>query len=99
MKIKSTTFVKITPELAKEFKEKYNASLEPIFRISNRFEVTHGCKVIERTEKAVFVLVNSFLWCGGFWMPIETYNTMKDGYIVEKGLKTPINYNSTTYIY
>lgn len=89
--------IKITPELSKQFTDSYKASLEPVFKISGYREITHGCKVIRKTDKAVFVYVSSFLWCGGFWMPIETYNTLNNGYILAKS--NPINYNNTIYQY
>ena len=91
--------LKITPELSEQFKAKYKSSSEPIFMISGRGEVTYGCKVIERTENAVFIYVSSFLWCGGFWMPVETYNTLNNGFVVEKLPENRINYNNTIYRY
>jgi hypothetical protein len=83
--------------MSAEFKSKYEASSEPIFKISHNGEVTHGCRAIETTNKAVFIYVSSFLCCLGFWMPIETYKTMSNGYI--KGGKNPINFNNTLYTY
>jgi hypothetical protein len=89
--------IQITPQMSAEFKSKYESSKEPLFKISGNGEVTHGCRAIEITDKAVFIYVSSFACCLGFWMPIETYKTMDNGYILQKGNK--INFNNTIYNY
>ena len=89
--------ITISPQMSADFKLRYESSKEPIFKISGNGEITHGCRVIEKTEKAVFVYVSSFLSCFGFWMPIDTYNTINDGYILSKSNK--INFNNTIYRY
>jgi hypothetical protein len=102
--------IKITAEMAKQFREKRSTSQFPEFKISNCGEITHGCKVIEEAEKAVFVHCSGFLWCGGFWVSKEVYNTLKDGYLVgqsyvkdDRGFKIltgqKINLNDTVYSY
>jgi hypothetical protein len=89
--------IKITPQMSDDFKLKYESSDEPIFKISQNEEVTHGCRAIVMTDKAAFIYVSSFLSCFGFWMPINTYKTMRNGYI--KAKKLPINFNNTLYTY
>lgn len=89
--------IKITPELAKSFSEKRAASMEPEFKMCGNGEVTYGCKVIEKTSAAVFVLVHSYLTCFGFWMPANVYEMVKDGVLITRGIS--INYNNTIYVY
>ena len=89
--------INITPQMSVDFKSLYQCSQEPIFKIAGNGEVTHGCRVIAKTHKAVFVYVSSFLDCFGFWMPIETYNTIENGYILSNDKKT--NFNNTIYRY
>ena len=89
--------IKITPQMSQDFKSKYESSSEPIFKISQSGEVTHGCRAIAMTDKAVFIYVSSFLCCFGFWMPIETYNTLNNGYILANNNK--MNFNDTIYRY
>lgn len=89
--------IKITPQMSEDFKLKYESSSEPIFKISQSGEVTHGCRAIAMTDKAVFIYVSSFLCCFGFWMPIDTYKTMHNGYI--KAQNKPMNFNNTLYTY
>lgn len=107
--------IKITSKMAADFKSKRENSNGPEFKISDCGEITHGCKVIEITEKAVFVHVSAFLWCGGFWMPKATYATLKNGYIssgsnlsyaesdtptlIKGKLHNKLNYNNTIYQY
>jgi hypothetical protein len=90
-----TNIIKITPDMAQEFNSKYDSSQEPIFCISENKEITHGCRVIEKTQKAVFVYVRSFRDCFGFWMTIEAYKSLKNGFIKSKNVK--LNYNNSIY--
>lgn len=83
--------------MSKDFKLKYESSNEPIFKISQNGEVIHGCRAIKMTGKAVFIYVSSFLCCFGFWMPIETYSKLNNGYLI--GVNQKINFNNTLYIY
>lgn len=84
--------------MSAQFRAAREVSTEPVFKLVGDGEVTHGCKAIIITEAAVFIHVSGFLWCGAFWMPITTYNTLKDGYINSaNGVKT--NYNNTIYQY
>jgi len=89
--------IKINYELATKFKELRNQSNEPTFNISKGGEVTYGCKVIEETENAVFVHCSGYLWCGAFWMPKSTYNTLENGFI--NGNKHNTNYDNRIFRY
>lgn len=87
--------------MAQMFREKRDSSVEPTFNIVLNNDVTHGCKVIDQAFDAVFIHVHSYRECFGFWMPVSTYETLKDGY-VKLGKNAPINqwnYNKKIYRY
>ena len=96
--------IKITPEMAANFKAARTNSQEPTFSAVYNGTHEHGLKAIVVTEQAVFIHQSSFLFCGGFWMPKNTYlNVLRAinerGNIVNfKGLGD-INYNNTYYQY
>lgn len=88
--------ITITPEMSKEFTSKYASSLNPVFSFSYGGEMGFGYKAIVETAQAVFIYQSSFLNCGGFWMPKNTYLSIIEG----KGCKgLSINYNNTYYKY
>jgi len=94
--MKTTKFLKITPEMAADFKSKREASKNPEFSFAYNGEMGFGYKVIAEAKNAVFVHQSSFLDCGGFWMPKGTYEAIMNGSSL-KGLK--LNYNDTYYRY
>jgi hypothetical protein len=93
-------YIKITSDMAQMFRDLRESSSEPTFKISYNNEITHGCKVIKKSKDAVFVHIRSFSDCGGFWMPVSTYQTLKNGVVkVPKNAPFDLNYNQTYYQY
>lgn len=93
-------YIKITPDMAQMFRDLRESSSEPTFKIMYYGETTHGCKVIQKSRDAVFVHIRSFSDCGGFWMPVATYQTLKNGVVkIPKNAPFDLNYNQTYYQY
>jgi hypothetical protein len=94
-------YIKITNEMAKMFSELRESSIEPTFMLSYNGVITHGCKVIKKSNDAVFVHIRSFNECGGFWMPVSTYQTLKDAVLkVRKNAPfNKVNYTQAYYQY
>jgi hypothetical protein len=94
-------YIKITNEMAKMFSELRESSVEPTFILSYNGVITHGCKVIKKSNDAVFVHIRSFNECGGFWMPVSTYQTLNDGVVkVRKSVPfNKVNYTQAYYQY
>lgn len=94
-------YIKITNDMAAMFRDLRESSNEPTFKLSYNGEITHGCKVIQKSKDAVFIHIRTFSDCGGFWMPVDTYKTLKDGVIkVRKNAPfNQVNYTQAYYQY
>lgn len=97
--------IKISPQMSADFTAKYGTSEEPVFSLSDGKYQEYGFKAIVFAKNAVFIFQSSFRNCGGFWMPINTYNAIKKAIASQmpidwkKALKMPMNFNNTYYQY